>query len=72
MADIAVALVLVVSPLAFDAVSLFILLFCFSFRVLLRDGEEFREVGRVHVVLDGNRSGGVESCTGNSVGLSLS
>jgi hypothetical protein len=58
---VAVALVLVVSLLALEAVSLFILLLLFRLRFcgLLRDREGCRELRGVNVACDGNRNNGV-------------
>ncbi len=61
MADVAVALVLVVSPLAFEAVSLFMLLFRFGFRFLPRNRKTYSKVGEVKVVRDRLGSDSVES-----------
>jgi hypothetical protein len=48
---VVVALVLAVSPLAFEAVSLFMLPFCFRTCVMPRDAKEYSEVGELNVVL---------------------
>jgi hypothetical protein len=57
-----VALVLAVSPLAFGAVSLFMLPFCFRTCVMPRDAKEYSEVGELNVVRDErNRSDSVGS-----------
>jgi hypothetical protein len=49
---VVVALVLAVSPLAFEAVSLFMLPFRFRTRVTPRDAKEYSEAGEVNVVRD--------------------
>jgi hypothetical protein len=57
-----VALVLAVSPLAFGAVSLFMLPFCFRTCVMPRDAKEYSEVGELNFVRDErNRSDSVGS-----------
>jgi len=52
MSDAVVALILVVSPLAFEAVLLFMLLFCFRTGVLPRTMKECSEVGEVNAIRD--------------------
>jgi hypothetical protein len=47
-----VVVVLVVSPLTFEAVSLFMLLFRFCTHVLPHNAKEYSEVGEVNVVCD--------------------
>jgi hypothetical protein len=62
VADVVVAVVLVVFPLAFEAVSLFMLLFRFRTCVLPRNAKEYSELGEVNVVRDErNRSDSVGS-----------
>ena len=64
-----VAVVLVVSPLAFETASLLMLLFRFGTRTLPRNAKEYSEVGELNVVRDEkNGSDSVRSWLCSSAG----
>jgi hypothetical protein len=62
MVDTVIALVLVISLLVVEAMSLFMLLFRFTTRVLLRNTKEYIIGGEVNIVRDErNRSSSIRS-----------